>query len=167
MPARARLAIGVNGQVAAVTVSFEEDDVRRFAAIVAPSSFVRGSNSVEVLAVSGHGGERRFERLRGSALGYRLVREGGRETIVDSSGRRIAVVPGDSGSVDRLPDGGGNITIAGWAGTTDPVRAASRVLAFAGIASWPRRNRRSRDRTSNGSSEQGSVEPGSRWEADR
>ena len=33
--------------------------------------------------------------------------------------------------MDRLPDGGGNITIAGWAGTTDPVRAASRVLAFA------------------------------------
>ena len=130
---RARLAIAVNGRVAATTVSYADDGLRRFAAIVSPSAFVRGRNTVEVIAVTGTGAGRRLERLRGSALGYRLVRDGGRETIVDSSGRRFPITASAvQGFIDDQTLAGADLSIRGWAGTTEPARAADRVVVFVG-----------------------------------
>jgi hypothetical protein len=121
--------VAVNGRVAATTVSFADGDTRRFAAIVSTRAFARGQNTVEVLAVPADGG--RTAQLRGSTGGYRLVRAGGRAAIADSSGRRFPVVPAAvAGAVEDLSIAGADVRVSGWAGSTDPPRAADRVLLF-------------------------------------
>jgi hypothetical protein len=104
----------------------------RFAALVPPSSFKRGANSVEVVAVTGTGSGRAFAAVRGSQMRYRLVRDGGGTTIVAGNGQRITVAAGPpAGAVEKLAIEAAEIKINGWAGTTDPPRAAPLVLAFA------------------------------------
>lgn len=129
----ARLAVAAGGRVAAVTVPFDDDGVRRFSAVVPPAAYARGANDVEVLAVRGRGAGRRLERLRGVALGYRITRAGGSDVLVDAAGRRIPVVASAArGSVDLVTADANAITVGGWAGTGRPPRAADRVVAFAG-----------------------------------
>lgn len=55
------LAIGVNGRVAAVTRSYEEDGHTKFYAMVPPTAFRAGANDIEVFVVEGQ----RLTRLAG------------------------------------------------------------------------------------------------------
>jgi hypothetical protein len=133
VPAGSRLAVAVNGRVAALAFPYQSGGQTRFGALVPPDSFVRGENAVGVVMVTGHGRERRYRMLRDATVAYRLVRDGDRETLVAGTGRRIAVTPGAvEGHVDELKVLGSAVTIAGWAGSKDPARAAQRVVAFAG-----------------------------------
>jgi hypothetical protein len=131
IPAKARLAVAVDGRVQAVTIPYEHDGVTRFAALVPPSSYTRGANSVELVAVTGSRSGRAFAALRGSQLRYRLVRAGDRTTIVAGHAQRIPVAAGPSpGVLEKLSLDAAEIKITGWAGTRDPGRAARLVLAF-------------------------------------
>ena len=134
VPSRARLAIALNGLVAAVSRPFGgRAGSHRFTAIVPPTAFVRGPNSVEVVAITGAGAGRSFTELRGSAR-YRLLRDGRQETLVDAAGRRIPVDPrAVQGFVEEIAVSGPVVAISGWAGTTrEPRRPARQVAAFAG-----------------------------------
>lgn len=128
-----RLAVALNGRVAAVVAPYRDGDDRRFAALVEPRAVVRGTNRVELVRVTGRGGGRRFALLRSGDLDFRLVRDGAREAILDADGRRIPIGAGVEGSVDRsTPELGGSVHLVGWAGDTDRVRGAQRIVVFSG-----------------------------------
>jgi hypothetical protein len=133
VPAAARLAVAVDGRVAATAVRWRDGDTERFSAVVPPTAFARGANSVDLVAVTGKGAGRRLARLPGAALGYRLADRDGRQAIVDGSGRAIPIAgAGSGGSVDSVAVGRAEVTIQGWAGDSERARPADRVLAFAG-----------------------------------
>jgi hypothetical protein len=77
------LAVAVNGTIAGMTRSYtEEEGGKRWAAFLAPSTFVAGDNRVEVFAIVGERGSAHLERLRdagldGSAAAVRGARQGG------------------------------------------------------------------------------------------
>jgi hypothetical protein len=125
---RARLAVAVDGRVAAPAVQWRDGDVTRVSALVPPSAYARGTNSVGLVAISGSGSSRRFAQLGGGAVGYRLA-DG---AIVDGSGRRIAIARGNGGSAESIAVGQAEVRINGWAGDPERRRAAERVVAFAG-----------------------------------
>ena len=133
VPAGARLAIAVNGRVAAVTLPFHDGDLRRFSALVAPSSFAPGANTVEVLAVTGTGSDRSLERLRGASLSYRIAGSREHARLIDDSGRQIPVSPSAAdGAVDTLTFDAPDIRIQGWASGPERGAPAERVIAFLG-----------------------------------
>jgi hypothetical protein len=128
-----RVAVALNGRIAAVVTPYREAGDRRFAAFADPAPVVRGTNSVELVRVTGRGGARRFALLRSGDLDYRLVHEGGREAIVDAQGRRFEVAAGVEGFIDRRTAGlGGTVHLEGWAGDTHGGRSAQRILIFQG-----------------------------------
>ena len=74
MPAGARLAVAVDGRVAATAVRWRDGDVQRFSAVVPPGAFAPGANSVDLIADQRQAAAgRRLARLPGAALGYRLA----------------------------------------------------------------------------------------------
>jgi hypothetical protein len=133
VPAASRLAVAVDGRVAAEAVRWRDGATERFSAVVSPTAFARGANSVDLIAVTGGGDRRQLTRLPGAALGYRLAQRGGRDVIVTDSGRPIPVArSGTGGALDRLEVGQAEVKIEGWAGDVERARPADRVLAFAG-----------------------------------
>jgi hypothetical protein len=129
VPAAARLAVAVDGRVAASAVRWEDDDRQRFSAIVPPSAFARGANAVDLIAVL----DGRAMRVRGQQqAAYRLAQRGGSETIVDGSGRELPVGSGAGGAIDKLEVGQTDVRVGGWAGDAERGLPAQRVLAFAG-----------------------------------
>ena len=133
VPKGARLALAVGGRVATVTIPYQDDDVRRFSAIVPPTAFVGGANDVEAVAITGHGPGRTLARLRGGPVDYRLVGKANGQALVDASGRRFPVVASAvQGSVEKLSADEADVRAEGWAGTADPPRAADRIVVFAG-----------------------------------
>jgi hypothetical protein len=133
VPAAARLAVAVDGRVAAIAARWRDGDTERFSAVVPPTAFARGANSVDLITVTGGGNSRRFARLPGAALGYRLAETGGRQVIVTGSGRPIPVARSASGgSIDGINVGQAEVKIDGWAGDVERARPADRVLAFSG-----------------------------------
>jgi hypothetical protein len=135
VPTGARLAVALNGRVAAVTAAYADEDDKRFSALVPPTAFAKGANDIDLIAVTGRGAGRRLARLQGGADAgvYRIVRAGARPTLVDAAGDRIAVAPSSlEGSVDQVTSSEADLTVLGWAGTTRPPRPADRVVVFAG-----------------------------------
>jgi hypothetical protein len=133
VPAAARLAVAVDGRVAAMAARWRDGDTERFSAVVAPTAFGRGANSVDLIAVTGAGVGRQLARLPGAALGYRLAETDGRQVIVTGSGRSIPVARSASGgAIDGIEVGQAEVKIDGWAGDVERARPADRVLAFAG-----------------------------------
>jgi sulfatase-like protein len=127
VPPGERVAVAVDGRVAATAVRWRDGDTERFSAIVPPNEFAAGANSVDLIAISGSGDTRRLARLPGAPLGYRLTQRGGRQVIVDAPGRAIPVADsGTGGSVDSVNVGQTEVRIVGRVGEGD------RVLAFAG-----------------------------------
>ena len=94
VPAAARLAVAVEGRVAGQAVRFRDGEAERFSAVVGPAAFVTGANRVDLVVVTGSGVGRRLSLLRGAGLAYRLVERGGRERILDGTGRVVPVVSG-------------------------------------------------------------------------
>jgi hypothetical protein len=127
-----RLAVAVQGRIAAVAVPYREGGGLRFAAIVPPAAFVRGPNRVEVVRIAGRAPGRTFTLLRGGSATFRLARRGGGEVLVDEAGRRFPIGPGVEGSVDGTTLIDGKVEIKGWAGDTQRGRPAAQVVAFAG-----------------------------------
>ncbi|MBN1527650.1 MAG: sulfatase-like hydrolase/transferase, partial [Thermoleophilaceae bacterium] len=132
LPPGSRLAITIDGVVAATTRPFDDDGgPGRFAAIVPPSVFSRGPDPVGVLAVTGAGANRRILSLRGVTVSYRLAEGGG--ALLDPAGRRIPIVKTPAGGrVDGASADEADVKVQGWAGTVEPARRADRVVAFAG-----------------------------------
>jgi hypothetical protein len=127
VPAGTRLAVAVDGRVAASAVTFDDDGDERFAAVVPAGAFTERRNSIELIALTAAGPR----RLRGSTATYRLV-DGG-EAVVDGSGRRFEVVAGQpAGHLDALTVEPAAVKANGWAGTTDPPVTARQVVVFAG-----------------------------------
>jgi Sulfatase len=123
VPADARLAVAIDGRIAATAVQWRDRDVTRFSALVPPSAYAPGANSVDLIAVRGSGADRRLARLPGAQLGYRLT---GSSTIVDGTGGRIRVAGDGGGKIDSLNVGQTDVTVTGT------VDGAERVIAFAG-----------------------------------
>jgi hypothetical protein len=133
IPRGSRLAVTIDGVVRATTRPFDEHGPGRFGFVVPASAFSRGPNAVGVLAVTGSGSARRFLRLEGVGLDYRLVSDGGSEALVDPAGTRIPVVGSASGGqVDSATADDADVHLRGWAGLVRPPRSADRVVAFAG-----------------------------------
>jgi len=132
VPAGARLAVAVDGQVAAQAVRFADGDVARFSAVVPPGAFAAGANSVDLVVISGGGAGRRLALLRGAGLGYRLVERDGRELIVNGSGGQLPIGAGTGGSLDTVNVGQAEVKIEGRVAAGEGGRPAQRVLAFAG-----------------------------------
>ena len=127
VPAKTRLAVAVDGRVAASAVTFADGDDERFAAILPAEAFRAGPASVELIALTAAGPR----RLRGSTATYRLV-DGGK-AVVDGSGQRFEVVAGQpAGHLDALTVEPAAVKASGWGGTTDPPAAARQVVLFAG-----------------------------------
>jgi hypothetical protein len=122
VPARARLAVAIDGRIAATAAQWRDGDVTRVSAIVPPTAYARGANSVDLVAITGSGGGRRLARLPGAQVGYRLA--GG--AIVDGNGRRTPIAHRNSGSIASLNVGQADVRIEGKA------LHADRVIAFAG-----------------------------------
>jgi hypothetical protein len=90
---RSALAVGVNGQIAAVTYSFRQGNKRRFSALMPEEALRDGRNTIEAFLVRGSGRALRLERLAGSDLSFTLRERGGALAIAAASGT-IAVKPG-------------------------------------------------------------------------
>jgi hypothetical protein len=128
----ARLAVAVDGRVAAGAVRWRDGGVRRFAAIVPPSAFAQGANRVDLVAISGTGSGRQIVQIPGASVDYRLVERGDRLSI--AQGNREFPVAGRSpgGFVDDVSIDQGTVKITGWAADLRRHRVADRILAFAG-----------------------------------
>ena len=68
---KARLAIAIDGRIAATAVQWRDGDVTRVSAIVPPTAYARGANAVDLVAIAGSGAGRRLARLPGAQVGYR------------------------------------------------------------------------------------------------
>jgi hypothetical protein len=113
---REDLAVAINGRIAATTWSFPGPGGETFFNAMVPEQTLRnGRNTVAVLAVRSDGGTRRFQALRGSAVGStRLVRSGGAELIRSADGTAIPVRAGAlAGQVQFLR--GRLLGFSGWA----------------------------------------------------
>ena len=142
VPKGARLALAVGGRVATVTIPYEDDDVRRFSAIVPPTAFVRGANDVEAIAITGHGPGRTLARLRGGPVDYRLVGKAHGQALVDASGRRFPVVASAvQGSVEKLSADEADVRAEGWAGTAIPRERRTGSWSSPATDSWRRAGR--------------------------
>jgi len=131
-PAPDRVAVALNGRIAAVTTTVRDGDFRRFYAMVPPRALARGSNDVAVIGIAGTGARRTLLRLGGDRLArFRLVERQGRGAIVDERGRNIRVEAGIEGFVDKVTVEDGVATVSGWAADTDAPRPADLVIAFA------------------------------------
>jgi sulfatase-like protein len=121
-----KLAIAVNGRIAAVTRTFQEGGETSFAAMVPENALHDGRNDVAVLLVRPHG----LEELRGSSTSTKLVHRGGGELIESSDG---TVVPVRSDAVR------GSVQVAraqtfvfsGWAAVPDLTHRSDAVMVFA------------------------------------
>jgi hypothetical protein len=127
VPAGGRIAVAVDGRVAASAVTFPDGGGERFSAVVPVEAFPSGPARLELLELTGAGAR----RLRGSTASYRLAGDG--KAIVDGTGRRFPVVAGPpAGRLDALTVEPAAVKASGWAGTTDPAAAAQQVVVFAG-----------------------------------
>jgi hypothetical protein len=129
----ASLAIAVNGTVRATAEAFENDGEVRMAAVVPPSSFRTGSNSVEVFLVRGSGAGRRLLALSTDRPeAFRLAERDG-ETVIEGEGRSFDVEEGRlTGYVDSFELDDQGVRLGGWAVDPDAKRAVDRILVFAG-----------------------------------
>lgn len=126
-----RVAIALNGRVAAVTESYRDGGEVRLAAMVPVDAFVEGPNEMEALAVTGSGaGVRVASAGRPARSDANLVRGDGDLTLV-LDGRTIPVEPGKAdGFVDSVEMSGGQMSVTGWATDAGHQRSADRVLLF-------------------------------------
>lgn len=128
----ARLAVAIDGRVAAGAVRWRDGGVRRFAAMVPPSAFDRGPNRVDLVAITGTGAGRRLVKIPGASVDYRLVDRGGRLSIA-RGGRELPVAKASPGGfVDDVTIDQGTFKITGWAADLRRHEVADQVLAFAG-----------------------------------
>ncbi|MEA2333253.1 MAG: hypothetical protein QOH58_3391 [Thermoleophilaceae bacterium] len=127
------LAVAVNGHVRGVTASFEYRDELRLAAMVPADSFRRGANTVDVFAIEGAGAGRRLVPLdTGRPVAFRLVDEGGAESI-EGTGVRIPVDDASvEGFVDEVQRNDRGLDVGGWAVDAERRAAVERVLVFEG-----------------------------------
>jgi hypothetical protein len=132
-PAGDRVAVALNGRIAAVTSTVRDGDAHRFYAMVPPRALARGSNRVAVIGISGTAARRRLVQLAGGGLAkFRLVERQGRGAIVDERGHAVRVEEGIEGFVEKVTIEDGVATVSGWAADTDAPRPAHLVVAFAG-----------------------------------
>ena len=130
MDAGQRLAIALNGRIAATTSTFREAGQTSFTALVSPDSLRRGSNSVQVLAIQGSAAQVTLESLgQAASLGLDLVWQDGRELLRRKSGGAVNVVPeAVGGYVDSLQRAASGLTVRGWAAVEG--RTADRVVVY-------------------------------------
>jgi hypothetical protein len=129
----ASLAVAVNGKIASITQSFQAGADLRVAAIVPPSAFRAGSNSLDVFAIEGAGRARRLAPLGAvRPERYRLVENDG-ETVIEGAGRRVTV---EKGALDGFVDSHGvddqGARMSGWAVDPEGPEPVDRVLLFDG-----------------------------------
>jgi hypothetical protein len=133
-PERA-LVVSVNGRLQALTRSYGEEGQRKFGALVPPSAFRRGANSVQVYELQNEGGTVSLAALRGDSglAGSRLSVADEGETISGSGGRSISIDDdAAAGFVDSVRSDEGRLVVSGWATDAEHRRPADRILVFAG-----------------------------------
>ena len=126
----ADLAIAVNGEIAAVTRTFDQGGQTKFAAMVPEDVMHDGRNDVSVFVVSSSGGKTRLAELRGSSETTVLRTRGSRETIASSNGKVTRVVPHAlRGSVHVSSRS--NFVFAGWASDRRLRQKVGAIMVFA------------------------------------
>ncbi len=121
--AGARLAVALNGVVAAVTRTYGSG---RFAAMISPSALRPGKNDVALYAVRGGS----LQPLGGGSAPFRL--EGGR---LVSETRSVPVVRGALRGQARMSVRPDTVLFSGWAVDSRARRAADSVVVLAGNSS--------------------------------
>jgi len=124
------LAVSVNGIIAGVTQTFQNDgNEARFSAVVPEETFRAGENKIEVFIVSGNGDVRlsRMSKLSGTV--YSFTSE---EVITSSDGLSVSVMPGKlRGSLDIAEIQGKNVMFYGWASDVENSRLPDAIVIFA------------------------------------
>ncbi len=126
-----RLAVALNGRIAALTTSYSDGVNIRFEALLDPDRIAGGPNRVALFELRGAPGARRLARLAQAETGYTLAGEDGSEELVDSSGRRVPVAEGAlEGFVEQTKFRDGVLRISGWSASRS-LGAAKEVVVFA------------------------------------
>jgi Sulfatase len=128
-----RLAIALNGRIAALTGAYADRGDVVFAALVPPSALRPGENAVTVFALRGDDGEPALVELRQrEQLNYRLAEEDG-GTVLEGPGADTIAVQDDAaeGYVEAVRAGAtGPVVVTGWAVAGED--RVDRVVVFAG-----------------------------------
>ena len=115
-----------------MTRSYSSFGATRFAAIVDPNRIRAGANTIALFALQGRPGAWQLASLGQVTNTYKLVGESDSAELVDSSGRRVPVVPGAlDGFVEEAEVEEGTFEVSGWA-ASKRLGAAKRVAVFAG-----------------------------------
>ena len=122
LAAGTRLAIAVNGVIAAATRTYGS----RFAAMISPSALRAGKNDVAVYAVHG----RSLRLLGGDSTTFTL-----QPRRLVSGARAIPIVRGALRGEARMSVRPDTVLFGGWAADPRARRAADNVLVFAGTSS--------------------------------
>jgi hypothetical protein len=127
------IAVAVNGRVRGVSETFADGSETRFAVMVPPTSFQRGRNRIDVLAINRTGPGTRLTALEvARPAEYRIVDRDGKQVLVGGSAE-IPIAGGNvQGAVDDLKRDGPAIRVGGWAASQASERPATKVLVFGG-----------------------------------
>jgi hypothetical protein len=123
-----RVALAVNGTIAAVTRTYRQHGTVRFAAFVPERALRTGENTVEVYLVAGR--EPSLEQLRARDRRYELATRSGREVVVGPGGAEIPLVQSALRGRLRVTRRGGLVTFSGWASSRTGRRAAKTLVVF-------------------------------------
>jgi hypothetical protein len=131
LPARARLAVAVNGRVTGSTYTFGSGEATLFASLAPEDAFTSGPNEVDLLIVRGEGSNRTLSQVavEGPAT-YSLASGDGADRIMRGETVAATVRPGAvKGYVERVVEDAGTLSVRRWSATPD--RPADRVVVFA------------------------------------
>jgi hypothetical protein len=123
------LAIALNGEIAAVTKTFDQHGQTRFSALVPEKAFRNGRNAVEVFAVDEADGSVALARLRGSDVGYSLLNGG---AVVQVGTSRVPVTKGALPGVVRAKRAATGWLFSGSAALRGTAKRVDTIVVFAG-----------------------------------
>ena len=123
------LAVALNGEVAAVTKTFDQHGQTRFSALVPEEAFRSGRNAVEVFAVETAGGSVRLARLRGSDVTYSLLSGG---AAVQVGTNKVEVSPGALQGVVRAKRKATGWVFNGFAAQRGTTKHVDTLVVFVG-----------------------------------
>lgn len=123
------LAVALNGEIAAVTRTFDQHGQTRFSALVPEESFRNGRNAVEIFAIRETGGSVALARVRGSDVSYSLLNGG---AAVQAGANRVPVTRGALHGVVRAKRAASGWLFSGSAALRGRTKRVDTLVVFVG-----------------------------------
>jgi hypothetical protein len=123
------LAVALNGEIAAVTKTFDQHGQTRFSALVPEASFRNGRNAVEIFAIRETGGSVALARVRGSDVTYSLLNGG---AAVRAGASRVPVTRGALQGVVRAKRAASGWSFSGSAALRGTAKRVDTLVVFVG-----------------------------------